>query len=708
MEQIINQISKSLNIRGLQVKNTLDLLESGATIPFISRYRKELTGNLDEVQIADIKAEYQKIIDFNKRKETVLKSIDEQGKLNDTLKQKIENAENIDVLEDIYLPYKQKRKTRATIAVEKGLEPLANIIMKQNENDPTNAAYRFVKGDVADNDEAIQGALDIIAERVSESEISRKNIRKLFDYQAKIVSKVVSTKKEEAYKYSDYFDWDEKLSKIPSHRLLAMLRAKDEGLLRIKINVEEEKALDNLNRIFVKSHNESGELVKTACKDAYKRLLQPSLENEFLRKAKEKADLDSIKVFAENLRQLLLLPPLGQKRVLAIDPGFRTGCKVVCLNEQGDLLTNATIYPHPPQNDVKMSKKKIASLASQYKIEAIAIGNGTASRETERFVKAIQFDREVRVYVVNEAGASIYSASKVAREEFPDYDVTVRGSVSIGRRLVDPLSELVKIEPKSIGVGQYQHDVDQKILKENLDLVVETCVNSVGVDLNTASKYLLKYVAGIGEKLANSIIEYRTENGAFNSRNELKKVSGMGAKAFEQSAGFLRIKNGSNKLDNSAVHPESYAVVKKIAKDLNCEVSELIGNTDLIAKIDVKKYITKDIGEPTLNDIKQELLKPGRDPRKAVRMLEFADIKTIDDVKTGDIIPGIINNITNFGAFVDIGIKQNGLIHVSNMANEFVDNPHKIIRLHQQVMVQILDVDKVRNRIQLKLEEKLN
>ena len=708
MDIIIKEVSKILNISVIQIKNTIKLLESGATIPFISRYRKELTGNLDEVQIADIKVEFQKIIDFNKRKELVLKSIDEQGKLSDTLKQKIENTKDIDTLEDIYLPYKQKRKTRAIIAAEKGLEPLANIIMKQNENDPTNAAYSFVKGDVENNEEAIQGALDIIAERVSESEISRKNIRKLFDYQAKIVSKVVSTKKEEADKYNDYFDWDEKLSKIPSHRLLAMLRAKDEGLLRIKVNIEEEKALDNLHRIFVKSQNASGQLVKTACKDAYKRLLQPSLENEFLRKAKEKADLDSIMVFAENLRQLLLLPPLGQKRVLAIDPGFRTGCKVVCLNEQGDLLTNATIYPHPPKNDVKLAKKKIASLVSQYKIEAIAIGNGTASRETERFIKGIMFDREVRVYVVNEAGASIYSASKVAREEFPDYDVTVRGAVSIGRRLVDPLAELVKIEPKSIGVGQYQHDVDQKILKENLDLVVESCVNSVGVDLNTASKYLLKYVAGIGDKLANSIIEYRTKKGAFDNRNELKKISGMGAKAFEQSAGFLRIKNGSNQLDNSAVHPESYAIVKKMAKDASCEVSKLVGNDGLIAKINVKNYITNKVGEPTLNDIKQELLKPGRDPRKAVRMLEFADIKTIDDINNGDIIPGIINNITNFGAFVDIGIKQNGLIHVSNMSDEFVDNPHKIIRLHQQVMVQIIDVDKIRNRIQLKLEKKLN
>lgn len=708
MEQIIKQISIILNIKELQVKNTLDLLESGATIPFISRYRKEITGNLDEVQIADIKFEFEKINEFNKRKETILKSITEQGKLTDDLRQKIENAADIDVLEDIYLPYKQKRKTKASIAIEKGLEPLANIIMKQNENDPYNKAYQFVKGSIKSNDDAVSGALDIIAERISESEISRKNTRRLFDYEAKIISKVVTSKKEEADKYSDYFDWDEKLSKIPSHRLLAMLRAKDEALLRIKIKVEEDKALEGLNRIFVKTNNESAKLVKQACKDSYKRLIQPSLENEFIKKAKAKADLDSIKVFAENLRQLLLLPPLGQKRALAIDPGFRSGCKVVCLNEQGDLLTNATIFPHPPQRDTKLSKKKIALLVSQYKIDAIAIGNGTASRETERFVKETHFDREVRVYIVNEAGASIYSASKVAREEFPDYDVTVRGSVSIGRRLVDPLAELVKIEPKSIGVGQYQHDVDQKILKDNLDLVVESCVNTVGVDINTASKYLLKYVAGIGDKISNNIIDYRTENGAFENRAQLKKIDGMGAKAFEQSAGFLRIKNGTNPLDNSAVHPEMYSVVKKIAKDLKCELGDIVGNEELIAKIDFGKYVNSKVGELTLNDIKDELLKPGRDPRRAVRMLEFADISTIDDLKIGESLPGIINNITNFGAFVDIGIKQNGLIHVSNMADEFVDNPHKIIRLHQQVMVQILDVDKDRNRIQLKLIEKLN
>ena len=708
MEQYISIIAKSLNLKETSVRNTLNLLNDGATIPFISRYRKELTGNLDEVQIADIQKEYNLLLEFDKRKEAILKSIEEQGKLTSYLKAKIDNANDIDTLEDIYLPYKQKRKTRATAAKEKGLEPLANIIMKQNENAPYFKAERFLNREVDNVDDAIKGALDIIAERVSESEITRKNIRQQFERNAEITSKVVASKKEEADKYKDYFDWNESLNRIPSHRFLAINRAVTEGFLRIKANVDEERALERIERIFVKSNNESGELMQTAIKDSYKRLIQPSLENEFLKKQKEKADKEAINVFAENLRQLLLLPPLGQKRVLAIDPGFRTGCKLACLNEQGDLLTNATMYPHPPQNEYKQAKKKLSLLVEQYKIEAIAIGNGTASRETERLVKSTQFNREVRVYIVNEAGASIYSASKVGREEFPKYDVTVRGTVSIGRRLVDPLSELVKIEPKSIGVGQYQHDVDQKLLQENLDLVVESCVNKVGVDINTASKYLLKYVAGIGDKLASEIIKYRTENGAFKNRNEIKKVKGMGAKAFEQCAGFLRIKNGENPLDNSAVHPESYKIVNKIAKDLSLNVTDLIGNEQVINSIDLQKYATKDIGLETLKDIKAELLKPGLDPRKAVRVHEFADIKTIDDIKPGDILPGIINNITNFGAFTDIGIKQNGLIHISNMSDEFINDPHKIVRLHQQVMVEILDVDKSRNRIQLKLKEKLN
>ncbi len=708
MEKYISKIAISLNLKETSVRNTINLLNDGATIPFISRYRKELTGNLDEVQIADIQKEYNTLIEFDKRKEAILKSIEEQGKLTEELKTKIENAENIDILEDIYLPYKQKRKTKATVAKEKGLEPLANIIMKQDEPNPYFKAEKFVNKDVADADEAISGALDIIAERINENEITRKNTRYLFEREAVISSTVVAKKIEEADKYKDYFDWQESLKKMPSHRFLAINRAFSEGFLKVKVTVDEEKALEKIERIFVKSNNECSVLMSKAIKDSYKRLIQPSLENEFLSKTKEEADKDAIKVFAENLRQLLLLPPLGQKRVLAIDPGFRTGCKIVCLNEQGDLLSNATIYPHAPQNEHNLAKKKLSLLVSQYKIEAIAIGNGTASRETENLVKNTQFDREIRVYVVNEAGASIYSASKVGRDEFPEFDVTVRGTVSIGRRLVDPLSELVKIEPKAIGVGQYQHDVNQKLLQENLDLVVESCVNKVGVDINTASKYLLKYVAGIGEKLANSIVEYRTENGAFKNRTEIKKVKGMGSKAFEQCAGFLRIKNGDNPLDNSAVHPESYNVVNKIAKDLSVKITEIIGNKEIIDKLDLQKYATVEIGLVSLQDIKDELMKPGLDPRKAIRVHEFANIKTIDDIKVGDVLPGIINNITNFGAFTDIGIKQNGLIHISNMADEFITDPYKIIRLHQQVMVEILEIDKSRNRIQLKLKEKLN
>ncbi len=708
MEKYISKIAISLNLKETSVRNTINLLNDGATIPFISRYRKELTGNLDEVQIADIQKEYNTLIEFDKRKEAILKSIEEQGKLTEELKTKIENAENIDILEDIYLPYKQKRKTKATVAKEKGLEPLANIIMKQDEPNPYFKAEKFVNKDVADADEAISGALDIIAERINENEITRKNTRYLFEREAVISSTVVAKKIEEADKYKDYFDWQESLKKMPSHRFLAINRAFSEGFLKVKVTVDEEKALEKIERIFVKSNNECSVLMSKAIKDSYKRLIQPSLENEFLSKTKEEADKDAIKVFAENLRQLLLLPPLGQKRVLAIDPGFRTGCKIVCLNEQGDLLSNATIYPHAPQNEHNLAKKKLSLLVSQYKIEAIAIGNGTASRETENLVKNTQFDREIRVYVVNEAGASIYSASKVGRDEFPEFDVTVRGTVSIGRRLVDPLSELVKIEPKAIGVGQYQHDVNQKLLQENLDLVVESCVNKVGVDINTASKYLLKYVAGIGEKLANSIVEYRTENGAFKNRTEIKKVKGMGSKAFEQCAGFLRIKNGDNPLDNSAVHPESYNVVNKIAEDLSVKITEIIGNKEIIDKLDLQKYATVEIGLVSLQDIKDELMKPGLDPRKAIRVHEFANIKTIDDIKVGDVLPGIINNITNFGAFTDIGIKQNGLIHISNMADEFITDPYKIIRLHQQVMVEILEIDKSRNRIQLKLKEKLN
>jgi len=637
-----------------------------------------------------------------------LSAIESQDKLTDALKKQITDCTDPDKLEDIYLPYKQKRKTKATIAKEKGLEPLANIIMAQNNHSPYDAARKFLSKDVESIEDAIEGAGYIVAERISESSISRQAIRQMFEKYAVIRSKLVKTKEEEAEKYKDYFDWEESLGRIPSHRLLAILRAGNEGLLRVKIDVDEEFALRKLNNIFIKSYSESAELMQDFIADAYKRLIRPAMENEFLRKAKEKADKEAINVFAENLRQLLLQPPLGAKRVLAIDPGYRTGCKVVCLSESGDLLSNTTIYPHPPQNEYKQAQKRLASLVSQYKIEAIAIGNGTAGRETERLVKNTRFDREVRAYVVNEAGASIYSASTIGREEFPDYDVTVRGAVSIGRRLIDPLAELVKIDPKSIGVGQYQHDVDQKLLKESLDLVVESCVNSVGADLNTASKYLLKYIAGIGEKLAANIVEYRAKHGLFANRNELKKVSGMGAKAFEQAAGFLRIPNSDNILDNTSVHPESYHIVEQIAKDYNVKIPELVENKNLIESIDWQKYTGETAGKYTLEDIKKELLKPGRDPRKAVRMFEFANISDINELKQGDTIPGIVNNITNFGAFVDIGIKQNGLIHVSNFGEGFVSDPHKIIRLHQQVMVEILDVDTGRNRIQLRLVSKLN
>ena len=701
-------ISKKLNISTKQVENTLNLLNSGATIPFIARYRKEQTGNLDEVIIASILKENEDLINLEKRKQTILSAIESQDKLTDALKKQITDCTDPDKLEDIYLPYKQKRKTKATIAKEKGLEPLANIIMAQNNHSPYDAARKFLSKDVESIEDAIEGAGYIVAERISESSISRQAIRQMFEKYAVIRSKLVKTKEEEAEKYKDYFDWEESLGRIPSHRLLAILRAGNEGLLRVKIDVDEEFALRKLNNIFIKSYSESAELMQDFIADAYKRLIRPAMENEFLRKAKEKADKEAINVFAENLRQLLLQPPLGAKRVLAIDPGYRTGCKVVCLSESGDLLSNTTIYPHPPQNEYKQAQKRLASLVSQYKIEAIAIGNGTAGRETERLVKNTRFDREVRAYVVNEAGASIYSASTIGREEFPDYDVTVRGAVSIGRRLIDPLAELVKIDPKSIGVGQYQHDVDQKLLKESLDLVVESCVNSVGADLNTASKYLLKYIAGIGEKLAANIVEYRAKHGLFANRNELKKVSGMGAKAFEQAAGFLRIPNSDNILDNTSVHPESYHIVEQIAKDYNVKIPELVENKNLIESIDWQKYTGETAGKYTLEDIKKELLKPGRDPRKAVRMFEFANISDINELKQGDTIPGIVNNITNFGAFVDIGIKQNGLIHVSNFGEGFVSDPHKIIRLHQQVMVEILDVDTGRNRIQLRLVSKLN
>ena len=702
--KITEIISQELGIKPVQVSNTINLLNEGATVPFISRYRKERTGSLDEVQISQIKEQNEKFAELEKRKETVLKTIDEQEKLTPELRTRIENCFDAVELEDIYLPYKPKRRTKATIAREKGLEPLAKIIMKQVERDPTFRANSFLNDEVETAEDALSGARDIIAEWINENEKARNIVRRGFEIGAVISSKVIKGKEEEAAKYRDYFDWSEPLKKCPSHRLLAMRRGEKEGFLRISITPEEERVLENLERFFVRGNNESSEQVALAVKDSLKRLVQPSIETEFANLSKEKADEEAIHVFAENLKQLLLAPPLGQKRVLAIDPGYRTGCKVVCLDEQGNLLHNETIYPHKPQEEKKMAAKKITSMVEVYKIEAVAIGNGTASRETEAFIKKLRYNREIRVYVVSEDGASVYSASSVARKEFPQYDVTVRGAISIGRRLMDPLAELVKIDPKSIGVGQYQHDVDQKKLKSSLDTVVELGVNSVGVNLNTASQHLLTYISGLGPQLAENITEYRKDNGAFSSRNELKKVPRMGAKAFEQSAGFLRIPDAKNPLDNSAVHPESYKIVQKMAKDLGCELTDLVRNETLVSKIDLQKYVTDDTGLPTLNDIKNELLKPGRDPRKPIKVFEFADgIFSIEDLQAGMEIPGIVNNITKFGAFVDVGVKQSGLVHISELADRFVSDPNEIVKLHQHVKVRVKEVDVARKRIQLSM-----
>ena len=703
--KIIEIIAQNLGLNQNQVSNTINLLNEGATVPFISRYRKERTGSLDEVQIQQIKEQNEKFVELEKRKETVLKTIDEQNLLSPELKSRIENCFDLVELEDIYLPYKPKRRTKATIAREKGLEPLAKILMKQMERDPEIRAHQFLNSEVETIDDAFAGARDIIAEWVSENERARNMVRRGFDLGAEITSKVVKGKEEEAAKYRDYFDWKEPLKKCPSHRLLAMRRGENEGFLRISISPNDDRVLENLERFFVKGTNDSSEQVRLAVKDSLKRLIQPSIETEFTNLSKEKADEEAIKVFAENLKQLLLAPPLGQKRTLAIDPGYRTGCKVVCLDEQGNLLHNENIYPHKPQEERKMAAKKISSMVEMYNIEAIAIGNGTASRETEYFIKKLRFDRELRIYVVSEDGASVYSASSVARQEFPQYDVTVRGAVSIGRRLMDPLAELVKIDPKSIGVGQYQHDVDQKKLKNSLDSVVEISVNSVGVNLNTASKHLLTYISGLGPQLAENITIFRKENGMFASREALKKVPRMGPKAFEQAAGFLRIPDAKNPLDNSGVHPESYKIVKQIAKDLKCEVGDLIRNETLVSKIDFQKYVTAEIGLPTLNDIKKELLKPGRDPRKPIKVFEFADgIFNIQDLQEGMILPGIVNNITKFGAFVDVGIKESGLIHVSEMADRFISDPNEIVKLHEHVQVRVKEVDVSRKRIQLSLK----
>lgn len=708
MEQFSQMIATALKLPVHRVENTLKLLQGGATIPFISRYRKEATGGLDEVQIGDIHTRYEKLCELAKRKETVLSTIEEQGKLTDTLRERISNCWDATELEDIYLPFKPKRKTRAEAARQKGLEPLAMLLLMQRENNLSARVRQFVKGDVKDEEDALKGARDIIAEQVNEDERARNLIRNQFSRQAMITSKVVKGKEKEeaALKYRDYFDFSEPLKKCTSHRLLAIRRGEAEGILKVSITPDDESACtERLERQYVHGNGECSAQVAEAVNDAYKRLLKPAIETEFSALSKEKADEEAIRVFAENLRQLLLAPPLGQKRTMGIDPGYRTGCKVVCLDAQGTLLHNEAIYPHPPKSETALAGRKLVKLVEQYKIEAIAIGNGTASRETERFVTSQRYDREVQVFVVSEDGASIYSASKIARDEFPEYDVTVRGAVSIGRRLMDPLAELVKIDAKSIGVGQYQHDVDQSKLKASLDQTVESCVNLVGVNVNTASKHLLTYVSGLGPTLAQNIVDYRTENGAFHSRKELLKVPRMGAKAFEQCAGFLRIPQADNPLDNSAVHPESYAIVEKMAKDLKCSVADLIKNKELRSQIDIKNYVTDTVGLPTLTDILQELDKPGRDPRQKIQVFEFdKNVQTIDDLQEGMELPGIINNITNFGCFVDIGIKENGLVHISQLADKFVSDPTTVVSMHQHVRVRVLSIDHERKRIQLTMK----
>ena len=708
MEEFSRMISDALKLPEHRVQNTLKLLLDGATIPFISRYRKEATGGMDEVQISEINARYEKLCELAKRKETILSTIGELGKLTPELSKRIADCWEGTELEDIYLPYKPKRKTRAEIARQKGLEPLAVLLLMQCENNLAAKARAFVKGDVKDEEDALKGARDIIAEQVNEDERARNQIRRQFERQGVITAKVVKGKEgnEAAAKYRDYFDFSEPLKRCTSHRLLAIRRGEKEGILKVSITpADETECGERLERLFVKTNNECAHQVAEAVNDAYKRLLKPSIETEYAAISKEKADDEAIRVFAGNLRQLLLAPPLGQKRVMGIDPGFRTGCKVVCLDAQGALLHNEAIYPHPPKSEYKQATRKLTQLVEQYKIEAIAIGNGTASRETEQFVTSQRYDREIQVFVVSEDGASIYSASKTAREEFPDYDVTVRGAVSIGRRLIDPLAELVKIDPKSIGVGQYQHDVDQSKLKASLDQTVESCVNLVGVNVNTASKHLLTYVSGLGAALAQNIVDYRTENGAFRSRRELLKVPRMGAKAFEQCAGFLRIPGAENPLDNSAVHPESYSVVERMAKDLGCSVTDLIKNKELRSRIKIENYITDSVGLPTLTDIMQELDKPGRDPRRKIEMFEFdKNVRTLDDLQEGMELPGIVTNITNFGCFVDIGIKENGLVHVSQLADRFISDPSTVVSIHQHVRVRVMSIDRERKRIQLTMK----
>ncbi|SEW10094.1 uncharacterized protein SAMN05421841_1031 [Chryseobacterium wanjuense] len=702
----INYIQQTLNISEKSINATLQLLAEDCTIPFISRYRKDKTGNLDETQIEQISKISKQFEEILKRKETILKSVEEQNALTPEFRQRIEESFDIQELEDLYLPFKKRKKTKADAAKEKGLEPLAKMIMSQKVQDLEFLASKYVNEQVSSEEEALQGARDIMAEWINENMYVRKNLRRLFQRKAVVTSKVVKAKKDEedAQKFSQYFEWEENLNRTPSHRLLAMLRAEAEGFVKTNVGIDKEEAIDFIENAIIKSNNETAEQISLAIKDSYKRLLEPAISNETLQEAKQKADKKAIEIFSENLTQLLLAPPLGEKRILAIDPGYKSGCKVVCLDEKGDLLHNETLYPHAPQNDTGMAMKKIRSMVNAYQIEAISIGNGTASRETEFFIKKIAFDKPLQVFVVSEAGASVYSASKIARDEFPTYDVTVRGAVSIGRRLSDPLAELVKIDPKSIGVGQYQHDVDQGQLKNELDSTVMKCVNSVGINLNTASKSLLSYVSGIGEKMAENIVNYRAENGAFEDRKQLKKVPRLGEKAFQQAAAFVRINNAKNPLDNSAVHPEAYGIVEKMAKDLGIKPHELIANKEKITQINPEKYTTEDIGILGIKDILKELEKPGLDPRKAAKVFEFdPNVKSIKDLKIGMILPGIVNNITAFGCFVDLGIKESGLVHISQLKEGFVSDVNEVVKLHQHVQVKVTEVDEARKRVQLSM-----
>lgn len=705
LKNITAIISRELSLPERSVSGVIRLLGEGATVPFISRYRKEMTGAMDEERVAAVKLSYERLRELLKRRETILSTIEDQGRLTAEFRLRIEDCYDPSQLEDIYLPYKPKRRTKASVARERGLEPLAALIMRQDGSTPKRIAERFVRGEVEDNQAALDGACDIIAEWVSESEKSRSAMRRLFMKEGTITSKVVKGKEEEGTKFLDYFAWEEPVKRVPSHRLLAMIRGEREGILRLTVSPNDERALSQLERIFVRGNSPVRYLVEMAVKDCYKRLLKPSMESETLSAARAKADTEAIRVFAANLRQLLLSAPLGQHRVMGIDPGFRSGCKVVCLDAQGVLLYNTAVYPHPPQNNRSEAVRILSDLIKHYSIEAIAIGDGTAGRETDQLVRSMGLLPDIRIFMVSEDGASVYSASATAREELPEYDVTVRGAVSIGRRLIDPLAELVKIDPKSIGVGQYQHDVDQKELKQALDSVVESCVNHVGVNLNTASKHLLAYVSGLGASLASNIVEYRTVNGAFSSRAELKKVPRLGAKAFEQAAGFLRIEGAKNPLDNSAVHPESYHIIQNMASDLGVSVSKFLDDRSLQSQVDIKRYVSDKAGLPTLTDIMNELAKPARDPRTTAEVFEFAHgIHSVDDLSKDMILPGIVTNITNFGAFVDIGVKQDGLVHISQLADKYIASPHDVVKLHQHVKVRVTEVDKVRKRIGLSMK----